>query len=296
MAERKKKLMSIAEAVGMIRDGDTVAIGGHTMRRHPMAAVREIIRQGKRDLKVIGWNNGIDVDLLIGAGCVKTVQTSYVGMSNFGLALRFRAAAEAGNIEVWEESETSALERFRAGAMGIGFIPSKAPIETAISENQDAKEIFDPFTDERYYALQAFNPDVAIVHAHVGDCYGNILLDSTSLGDNYADGYIAKSGNVAIVTVEEIADTEWIRANRFQILIPSFFVTAVVHVPYGAHPCSCDLRYDYDLDHMAEYHEASRTQDGFDSYLRKYVLGCRTHDEYLDAVGLAWKRRNEGCP
>ena len=113
------KIASLAEAIALVRNGDTVALGGHTLRRHPMAAAAEIIRQRKSDLHVLGWNSGIEFDLLVGAGCVKIVETSYVGISGFGLAKNYRRAAESGEIEIREHSEISALDMFRAGASGM---------------------------------------------------------------------------------------------------------------------------------------------------------------------------------
>ena len=127
-ARRPQKLRSLAEAASLVPDGARVALGGHSHRRHPMALIYEMIRQGRKDLRVMGWNNGVDVDILVGAGCVQEVQTSYVGMLKHGLALNYRRAAEAGRIQVIEDSEVTALARFRAGAMGLPFIPSPSPL------------------------------------------------------------------------------------------------------------------------------------------------------------------------
>src|ERR1700693_4807387 len=128
----KSKVASLEEAISLIGDAASVALGGHTLRRHPMAAVAEIVRQRKRDLHILGWNSGIDVDLLVGAGCARIVETSYVGISGFGLARNFRRAAEAGSIEIREHSEISALDMFRAGAMGLPFLASNVLMGTDI--------------------------------------------------------------------------------------------------------------------------------------------------------------------
>jgi hypothetical protein len=90
------KIASLAEAIALVRNGDTVALGGHTLRRHPMAAAAEIIRQRKRDLHVLGWNSGIEFDLLVGAGCVKVVETSYVGISGFRARQELPAGGRVG--------------------------------------------------------------------------------------------------------------------------------------------------------------------------------------------------------
>jgi glutaconate CoA-transferase subunit A len=89
------KVMSISEATKLIKNGQTVAIGGgEAVRKHPMAIVREMIRQGKRDLHLLGWNNGVDFDILIGADCTSVVETAYVGMYGAGQAYNFRRAIE----------------------------------------------------------------------------------------------------------------------------------------------------------------------------------------------------------
>lgn len=118
----REKVMGLREAAALIKDGDTVAIGGHTLRRHPMALIHEIVRQGRRGLRLQGWNNGIDMDMLIGAGCAASVETSYIGISAFGLAWNFRRACEGGGLRVIEHSETTGLDMFRRGMMDWGFV------------------------------------------------------------------------------------------------------------------------------------------------------------------------------
>ena len=141
------KIASLAEGIALVRNGDTVALGGHTLRRHPMAAAGEIIRQRKRDLHILGWNSGIEFDLLVGAGCVKIVETSYVGISGFGLAKNYRRAAESGEIEIREHSEISALDMFRAGASGMAFVASSVLAGTDVpATNPRIATVTDPFT------------------------------------------------------------------------------------------------------------------------------------------------------
>lgn len=281
------KILSLQDAVSLIKDGDQVALGGHSHRRHPMALVYEIVRQKKRGLYLIGWNNGIDVDLLVGAGCAKKVQTSYVGLGKFGLALNFRRAAERGEIEIVEESETTALYRFRAGAMGISFIPSKMPLASDLMRFEDnTKESSCPFTGERVALLRRACPDVALLHAHSADRKGNIQLDERYLMENIADILIAKSARLVVVSVEEIVDTYVLMKRPHRTVLPGFFVHAVVYAPFGAHPCACDYRYDYDLDFTTKYYEASRSEESFQNFLDYYVYQSSDHWSYLEKVGL----------
>lgn len=282
----EEKLVSMGDAIGRIANGSRVALGGSFIRRHPMAAVQEIVRQQKRDLVLYGWNNSIDFDLLIGCGCVREAHSAYVGLGNAGQARNFQRAVETGTIRFVDHSETTAIDRFRAGASGLPFIPSKSPLNTALRANKEYQtDIRCPFTGESYIAMEAFSPDVAIVHAHRADRFGNVQLDPRRMMDNETDVLIAKSARFVIVTVEQIVSEETISENPMLTVLPRLFVDVVVEVPYGAHPTSCDTRYDYDLEHLTEYSHASDTSEGFKSYVEQYVAGTNSFSEYLDLVG-----------
>ncbi|MDF3042801.1 MAG: hypothetical protein K0Q71_5507 [Thermomicrobiales bacterium] len=282
----KEKVVSLDEAVGLIPDGASVAIGGHTMRRHPMALVRAIARAHRRDLHLMGWNNGIDMDLLLGAGCATTVETSYIGISGAGLARNYRRAAESGELRVIEHSETTGIDMFRAGAIGLGFFPSRTPLGSSLMDhNPNLVRMEDPFTGDPYAAVRAARPDVAIIHAHTADRFGNVQLDSAQWHDNSLDPLIARSADTVIVSVEQIVSPDAVRANPLQTVLPRDLVTAVVELPYGAHPCCCDARYDYDLDHIAAYYAATASADAFQDWLAEWVDGPGSHDAYLEKLG-----------
>jgi len=299
MSGMKVKQKSLADAVALINDGDVVGIGGHTARRHPMALVREIVRQRKQRLHVVGWNNGVDMDLLIGAGCVETVETSYIGLGSFGLAPNFRRAAEQGRIRVIEHSETTAMDRFRAASIGLPFFPSKTGLGTDMLETTPSlKPITDPFTGERWVAVQAIVPDVAIIHAHTGDICGNVQLDPERWHDNSPDVMIARSAKKTIVSVEQIVSDETIRARPIDTILPRVDVTCVVEAPFGAHPCCCDARYDYDLEHFSLYRDSAQGEADFERYVAQWIDQPGSHEAYLDKVGarrlmaIARKRSN----
>lgn len=284
------KVRSLAEAARLVPDGARVALGGHSHRRHPMGLVYELIRQGRKDLRLMGWNNGIDVDVLVGAGAVREVQTSYVGMLKHGLARNFRRAAERGAIDVVEDSELTALARFRAGAMGLPFIPSPSPLGSDLMGfDRETREIQCPFTGRKIAALRAADPDVALLHAHRADPKGNIQTDERYVKEGTADVFIGRSAQVVIVTVEEIVETGELMRRPDLTRLPGFLVDAVVELPRGAHPCSCDLRYDYDLDFIDRYYEASRDEESFQAFLDQYVREVLDHAGYLERVGIGTK-------
>jgi len=284
---RREKLVDAATAVAMIRDGDTVAIGGHSLRRHPMALVREIVRQGRRGLRLQGWNNGIDVDILVGAGCATSVETAYVGLLFLGLAPSFRRACERGALRVIEHSETTALDMFRAGAMGAPFLPTRAPLGTDLMHtNPHLTRLQCPFTGEPLAAVRAARPDVAIIHAHRADRFGNVQLDAHQWTDNTADIAIAKAARRVIASVECVVEDNEICASAQLTVLPRPFVTAVVEAPYGAHPCACDARYSWDVEELRRYADASRSEEGLAAYLRDRVFAAGDHRGYLARTGL----------
>ena len=277
----------MADAISLISDGATVAIGGHTLRRHPMAALAEIIRQRKRNLHLVGWNNGIDMDILVGAGAARSVETSYVGISGFGLARNFRRAAEAGEIEIREHSEISALDMFRGGASGIAFTASSVLAGTDVAAtNPRIATVTSPFDGRPYTAVQAIRPDVSIIHAHTADALGNVQLDNQHWPDNDADVFVGWAGRTTIVTVEQIVSEDAVRARPEFTILPRDVVTCVVEAPYGAYPCACDARYTYDLEHVADYYAASADATAFARYLERWVMGIADHQGFLEQVGL----------
>ena len=284
---KKDKTASLAEAVGLIEDGSTVGIGGSLIRRHPMALIYEMIRQNKRGLTLLGWNNAVDMDLLIGAGCVKAVKTAYVGMAMLGLAHNFRRAVENGAVKVFEHSESTAIDAFRAGGMGWSFAPTKTPLGSGLAEhNEEIKFMNCPYTGDPYCLLPAFTPDVSIIHAHAADRYGNVQLDPKRELDNEVDTLIAKSADKVIVSVEQLVSEDTIHENPHLTILPKFFVDRIVEAPWGAHPTACDCRYDYDLSFLRNYQDQAASPETFQEFLKRCVFDVEDHYQYLDLLGL----------
>ncbi len=270
----EEKLLSLQEAVSQyIHEGDVVAVGGVGRNRSPMALVREIIRQGKKNLHIVGREKGMDFDMLIGAGCVRKASFALVSMEEFGLAMNFRRKAQEGEIELDEHACNSVITSIRAAAMGLPYLPLRGMLGSDVLKvSKSLKEIECPFTGEKLVAVKAIKPDVTIIHAHQADKYGNIRLQ----GSPFEDILKAWAADRAIVTVEEIIDNEEIRSQPHLTSIPYIYVTAVVHVPQGAWPTSCDSYYDSDRDHVMEYAQAIKNPEGFQAYLEKYVFSGRS--------------------
>jgi glutaconate CoA-transferase, subunit A len=266
----KKVLTSLEEAAKFVQDGDLVTFGGATFHRAPMEFVRELVRQGKKELNLIDREPAMDFDLLIGAGCVAKVRTGMLAFEVFGMAPNFRKKSEKGEIVTKEGACQPIIAGFRAAAMGLPSLPVKGMLGSdllTISEVVGSqKEIQDPFTGETMIAVRAIEPDVAVIHAQKADEYGNIRIE----GPFYEDVIKAKAAKKVVVTVEELIPNRDIRKMPEATTIPHFIVDAVVEIPKGAYPCSCFNYYDADYDHIKEYLKAAY-QDQFEQYLDNNV-------------------------
>ena len=227
----------------------------------------------------------MDIDMLIGGGCVKEAWSSYVGLFQLGIAGNFRRAVEQNRIRFVDISETCGMDKFRAAAYGNSFCISKTPLHSDLLKNPEFKEIVCPFTGEKYVAMEAFRADYAILHASRADKYGNVQFDTIRMMDNEIDPIIAKSAKKVIVSVEEIVPEEEIIRTPTMTLLPKIFTDQVVHAPFGSHPNSCDTRYDFDLKHGEYYAECAKSDAGFAEYLNEYIYGTGDEAAYIEKVG-----------
>ena len=266
----KEKLISLEEAVGLIKDGDLLTLGGVCFHRVPMELVREIIRQGKKELRIVDREPAIGFDLLIGAGAVKSVRFAMLGFELLGFALNFRRAAEEGKIEVIEDTCGAVINGFRAASMGIPFMPIRGIFGTDLLniglEKGNYKIIKNPFNGEEMVAVKAIEPDIALIHAQRADVYGNVQI----WGGRFEDVWKAKAAKRVIVSVEELVDHELIRLEPFKTTLAYPYVEAIVHLPKGAYPASCYGLYEADYQHLNEYVRLVRNGE-FQKYLERYV-------------------------
>jgi glutaconate CoA-transferase subunit A len=283
MYTQNDKRCSLTELVAHIQNGDCLAIGGGLSWREPMAALRELIRQNIKDLKLVGSAHGIDVDLLCGAGSVAVSAESYVGFEqDFGMALNYRRACETGVVKVEDNCCYSLVQQLRAAIQGLPFMPIRSVQGTDFLKlHPEFKTMACPFTGEQLVLVPALIPDVALIHAHYADEHGNLHIE----GPPVADILFAKAAKKVIATVEALISHDELAKKG--VTIPYFYVTAICETPYGAHPTSCYPRYAYDREHTASYYQAAK--QGADSfhkdYLAPFVYGCEDHDAYIKAIG-----------
>lgn len=279
----EQKQMSLSDAAALVQDGMTIAIGGGLSWREPMAFLRELIRQGRQNLHLVGTAHGVDVDMLCGAGAVSVVEESYVGFEqDFGMAPNFRHACEEGRTKVYDTCCHTLLQQLRAAEFGVPFLPVRSIQGTDFLQlHTEYKTMTCPFTGLPLVLVPALAPDVAIVHAQYGDIHGNLKI----LPPLVADLLFIRASKHIIATVDRLLPADELRA--MQPNVPYFWVEAVVEVPYGAHPTSCYPFYAYDRAHLTDYYHAA--QGGFDTfakeYLAPYVFEATSHNDYLQRVG-----------
>jgi acyl CoA:acetate/3-ketoacid CoA transferase alpha subunit len=281
----QEKLTTIEEAVSKINDGDVVALQTMATVASPMALVREMIRQQKKELGLVVLVGGIPVDWLAATGVINRLIGAAVTMEQFGLCQQYRQAVEQGRIRVEEISESVLNARLGAGARNLPFLPTRGAIGTDLmQENPDNMKLLDdPFGGLPVIACRALVPDVALIHAHRADRFGNIQYEPTALWPDL--GIMPKAAKQVIVSVEEIVDTEVLRRNPDRTVLPGFMVDAVVEVPYGAHPTSFYPNYGYDSAFHREWTSVSRDNEKTTEFIERYVQSPADQAEYLEAIG-----------
>lgn len=286
---RRERIVTVADVSAAIEDGMTVGVGGFINTGHPMALVRQLIIEGKRDLTVVGAASaGLEVDMLIAAGCVSKVVTPYVGAEGFaGIGPAFRKAAQDASIEIFELDEAHYYAGLRASAQGVPFNPWRAGVGTSFAEiNPELKEFRDPVNDELLLAVPAINIDVCLLHAAISDVYGNVQHNGTRYGDVAMSAASAQT----FVSVERVVSPEFIRANPRETSIAG--ATAIVRAAFGAHPFSADGYYVPDAEHIKNYlavaDEWLRTGDrgALDGYFKEFIVDTADHVGYLTKIGL----------
>ena len=278
------KTMTVKDAVSkFVKDGDFIASGGFGHVRVSMSVVYEIIRQRKKNLTMAGKTAVHDLDILVASGCVNKAEVAYsFGHELRGLSPASRTKVQNGQCEVIAEISNAAYQwRFLAGMMGIPFIPSRTLLGTDTGSHSSTKVVTDPFSGKPITLIPAAYPDCVFIHVPRCDIYGNAQIDSPPV----EDFELSRCARRLILTTEEIVDTEIIRREPWRTFIPYLVVDAVVEVPYGSHPCQMPGRYYYDEEHIAEWLSLSKTQEGIDKYLQKYVFGVNEFEDYLELCG-----------
>lgn len=276
------KRMSAKEAVEkFIKDGDYIGTELYGTVRCPMSLTRELIRQGRKNLRAVG--QGVyELDIMAAAGCIKELDWTYIGLEVYGISKSLRRAVESGQIEkVVEWSNASIAWRFKAAAMGVPFIPVRSMLGTDTFKASSAKVVKCPFTGEPVCLLPALILDAGLIHVNRADKFGNCQIEGVA---GFAHE-MARASKRLIISAEEIVDTDLIRAHPERTIIPWYLVDAVVHAPFGSHPGEMAGAYERDEPHIKAYFKDTDDEAKTKAYLDKWVYNVGSHEEYLELVG-----------
>lgn len=261
----------------MVPDGAKVAIGKNTCGV-PSEIARALVRRGARDLHLVCVPTaGYAADLLIGAGCVGTVETSAVTLDETGLAPRFQAAVREGSVRLLDSTCPAVYAAFRAGEKAIPFIPIRGLIGSdLVAHRPDYKVIDNPYQEnDPILVVPAINPDFALLHAPTADRDGNVFA-----GADRDLALMAHAARNSLVTVERVVDECLLEDDLTAAsTITSVYITAIAKAEAGAWPHSLRRHYKEDLAHMSLYHRQAQSPEGFADYLQTFVFGRRAAAE-----------------
>ena len=295
------KLMSVSDAVArFVHDGDYLASGGFGGNRIATALLHEVVRQERTNLGFAGHTTTHDFQILAagtrtGKQIFSRLDAAYIlGLEARGLSAQARRLMESGEVEVCEWTNYALACRFRAAATGVPFLPVRSMLGTDTFRESAAKEIACPFTGKSLTAVPALYPDVALIHVHESDLFGNCRIR----GITVADWDLSRASKRVIVSAERIVSTDEIRSDPNATAIPAFCVDAVCHVPYGSFPGNMAGEYFSDEVHLKAWLDAERDVAAYRVFLDKYLYGVDCFESYLEICGgeerLAELRRLEG--
>lgn len=243
--------------------------------RAPMALVFELVRQRKRDLLVLSLPNPLPAEVLVAAGAVRRVEFLFAGLSLGGRVRPMpclKQAIEQMSIDWQEHDGYRIVQRLRAAAMGLPFLPVPDFGDNDVSDADPLPTVTDPFSGERVPVERAVSPDVALIHAHEADALGNLRIE-----DPTTDLAVAHAAQRVIATVER-------RVERVShAALPGFMIDLVIEEPMGAYPTGCVGSYPADEEHITRYLElasSGRAQD----YLEQAVLRSRRQCEVAEVA------------
>jgi glutaconate CoA-transferase subunit A len=247
----RSTVTDLDEALTAVADGSVLATGGAALSRKPIAALRALAARGARELELVTFVGSLDVELLVGAGCLRAVRSSSVSLGPLGRAGVFADGAVNGRFEDLEESEWMLLGRLRAAAAGLAFLPTRAALGSQLLEQAAPQTVTDPYTGLEVLALPPLHPDVAIIHAWRADEAGNVQMPwpRDHLWD--VDVLLARAARHTIVTVERLVSRAEVESSAQHTVLHSFEVDALVKAPGGAAPTASPPDYAAELDTVA---------------------------------------------
>jgi len=260
---------SLDEALASLSDGAMLVVP-REVSGVPMAATRALIRRGLKRLHLVALpTSSLQADLLIGAGCVATLETSAVSLGEFGPAPRFCAAVTAGTIRMMDATCPALHAALQASEKGVPFMPLRGLIGSDVLKYRDDWKVIDsPFgNSDPIVLLPALKPDVALFHAPMADRFGNVWI-----GRQRELATMAHAAERTIVTVEKIHEANLLEDPLLAAgTLAGFYVESIAVAERGAWPLPLPDHYGADAEHLALYARMAASDQGFADYLDKYV-------------------------
>ena len=283
------KVMTAKEAVSrFVKDGDYFASGGFGTNRIATAVLHELLRQGRQGLGIAGHTTTHDFEIMAAGNMtgrgklMAKVDAAYiVGLEARGLSPHARRVMQSGEVEVCEWTNYALALRFLAGAMGVPYLPARNILGSDTFAYSAAKEIECPFTGIKLVAVPALCPDVAAIHVHEADEFGNCRIQ----GIKVADRDLANASKRVIITTERLISTEDIRAEPDRTTIPYYCVDAVCVVPHGSYPGNMPGEYFSDEEHLREWLAVEKDLDALKEFLDRNIYGVSDFGEYVSLHG-----------
>jgi glutaconate CoA-transferase subunit A len=285
------KRTSLKDAVSTyLKDGINIGIGGFVNTRVPVAIIHEIIRQGAKDLTLSFQSNSLCCELLAGAMVlnpdhlsIKRIELAWYGYEVIGIAPLLRYLTSKGMVELDDYTNYGMSARFKAGAMGVPFMPTRDHGGCDMELVNRGQMVQCPFSGDNVYLVPACHPDLAVIHVPMADMYGNVRI----FGALCTCPEIAQASINCIITAEQIIPNENIRNYPNLTEIPYVVVDAVVEQPFGATPGACYGYYWFDMPYFLEFRsicdEFRKTgnKDKLQAYYDEYIFGCEIFDDFL---------------
>jgi glutaconate CoA-transferase subunit A len=266
-------LKSLDDALACIADGCLLVVP-REVSGVPMAATRALIRRDVKRLHLVALpTSSLQADLLIGAGCIDTLETSAVSLGEFGPAPRFSAAITTGTITMKDATCPALHAALQAAEKGVPFMPLRGLIGSDVLKYRDDWKVIDsPFgNSDPIVLLPAIKPDVALIHAPMADRFGNVWI-----GRQRELATMAHAAARTVATVEKIHDGNLLDDPVLAAgTLPGFYVESIALAERGAWPLGLPDHYGIDADHLAEYARMAATEAGFAEYLERYVYERR---------------------
>lgn len=267
-------LVDVRALAAMVPDGAKLVVAKDESGV-AMAATRELVRRGVRNLHLVTVPvGGLQADVLIGASCVATLESSGVTLSEFGTGPCFTRAVKTGAITLRDATCPAIYAGLQAAQKGLPFMPLRGIIGSdLLAHRTDWRIIDNPFAPageaDKIVAIAAIQPDVALFHAPLADRFGNVFI-----GRQRELMLLAHASRQTLVTVEQIVEGNLLDDDaRSGATIPALYIEAIAHAPRGAWPLNYGDAYPLDAAWMRGYVALARTADGFESLVAQWLAG-----------------------